>query len=144
MVTFDDIAAAIVARCNASSDFTTAVPGKAWLDRAGEIDSVPYAVFQIERTGNPEFESDGSYIQEFTIRMAVYSDVSATDPNAAQLAMADAINSNPTTWTALRDGNVMHCLPRGYDGKFDPTLRNSKDLFVSGAQWSMLVEGNLS
>ena len=142
MVTFDDIAVAVLARCAGSSAFTTAVPGKAWLDRAGEVDAIPYAVFGIERTGEPDFSSDGSYTQAFTIRMVVYSDQGATDPNAAQLAMADALNKNPTNWTALRDGGVMHCLPRGYDGRFDPRLRNAKDMFVSGAQWVMLIEGN--
>lgn len=142
MVTYDDIAVAIASRCTGSSVFGSAVPGKAWLDRADENVAAPYAVFGIDRAGAPEFSSDGSYTQAFTIRMAVYTD-SGTDPNEAQLAMADALNRNPTMWAALRAGQVMHCLPRGYDGRFAPQLRNAKDVFVSGAQWTMLVEGNL-
>lgn len=141
MVTLDDIAAAIVARCGASSAFTTAVPGKAWLERVDETAEAPYALFSIERDGQPEFQSDGSYMQAFTIRMAVYSDAGA-GPQAVQLAMASALNADPTGWAPLRDGNVMHCLPRGYDGKFDPKLRAAKDVFVSGGQWSMLIDGN--
>ncbi|HEY1191552.1 MAG TPA: hypothetical protein VGE74_28225 [Gemmata sp.] len=142
MVTFDDLAAAVVSRCSGSSAFTTAIPGGAWLERADESATAPYAVFGIEREGQPEFQSDGTYIQGFTIRMAVYSG-SGTDPNAAQLGMAAALNTDPTDWDSLRDGRVMHCLPRGYDGRFDPRLRSAKDVFVSGAQWSLLVDGNL-
>lgn len=141
MVTLDDIAAAVAGRCTASAAFAAAVPGGAWLERADENAPAPYAVFGVERDGPPEFCSDGSFMQGYTVRMAVYSD-SGSDPNAAQVAAAKALNADPTGWAALRDGRVMHCLPRGYDGRFEPRLRQAKDVFVSGAQWSLLVEGN--
>lgn len=143
MVTFDDIAAAVIARCTASSAFTTAIPGKAWLERVDENAAGVYALFGIERAGEPEIESSGTYLQRFMLRMAAYSDIRTANPQTAQLAMADAINTGPTDWDPLRDGKIVHCLPRGYDGQFDPTLRQASDVFVSGSQWELLVEGNL-
>ena len=141
MVTLDDIAAAVRARCDGSAPFTSAVPGKAWHERVEEGAAAPYALFNIERDGQPEFQSDGSFVQAYTVRMAVYSDADA-GPQAAQLAMAAALNADPTGWAPLRAGSVMHCLPRGYDGKFDPKLRAAQDVFVSGGQWALLIEGN--
>lgn len=142
MVTGDDLAVAILARCDAT--FQIAVPGKAWYLRADENAATPYSVFGIERAGEPEWQSDGSYLQEFAARMAAYSEQGAgVDPNVIQLAMAVAMNTAPTGWSALRAGRVLHCLPRGYDGRFAPQLRQSRDVFVSGAQWALLVEGTL-
>lgn len=144
MVTYDDIATAVVARCEASGDFAAAVPGKAWCERADEnAPAGTYAVFGIERLGDPEVFSDGSYLQRFTLRVATYSDIRSADPQAAQRAVAGAINTDPTGWDSLRDGRVVHCLPRGYDGKFDPKLRAASDVFIGGAQWELLIEGNL-
>lgn len=143
MITFDDIAAAVKARCDAAAEFAAALPGKAWPDRGPDAPAGVYAVFGVERAGDPEFASDGSYLQPFSLRMAAYSPVGTADPQAAQRAMAAAINPDPTAWNALRDGKVVHCLPRGYDGKFAPELRSAADVFVSAAQWELLIEGNL-
>ena len=143
MVTVDDIAAAVKGRCAGSAAFVAAVPGGAYFERPDEDAAAPYAVFGLDRADDPEFDSGGGYTQGFTLRMAVYSVVGTSDPQAAQLGMADALNTSPTDWAALRAGRVLHGLPRGYDGRFDPKLRNSADVFVSAAQWALLVEGNL-
>lgn len=141
MVTIDDIAAGVFDRTGGA--FLTAIPGKAWFGRVDENAASPYAVFGIERGGPPEFFSDGSYLQEWTLRMGAYTDQGVQDPNAVQLAIATAINTDPTSWSALREGRVLHCLPQGWDGRFAPELRHARDVFVAGGQWTLLIEGNL-
>ena len=143
MVTFDDLGAAIAARCAASAAFAAAVTGGLFFDRDDTDAATPYGVCGIERAGDPEFDSGGGYTQAFTVRMVVYAELAKKDANVIQLAMAAAMNTNPTGWAALRAGRVMHCLPRGYDGKYAPKLKDGKGVFVSGGQWSLLVEGNL-
>lgn len=141
MITVDDIAAAVASRCG--STFNATLTGKAWFGRADENAGYPYAVFTIERAGEAEFMSDGSYLQEWTVRMGAYTEQGVSDPNAAQQAMSAAMNADPTDWDSLRDGRVVHCLPQGFDGKFAPQLRRARDVFLSGGQWKLLVEGNL-
>jgi hypothetical protein len=154
MVTLDDIAAAVIARCAASSEFAAALPGGAHLDRGPDQPAGAYAVMTLERDGDPEWDSGGVYLQGYTLRMVAYtvqglrgdnatpqqaSDVRS--PQAAQLALAAALNVNPTAWDALRDGRVNVCLPRGYDGKHAPELREGRDVFAAAAQWHLLIEG---
>jgi hypothetical protein len=141
VITVDDIAEAVAARCGTA--FQAVVTGKAWFARADEAAATPYAVFTVERAGDAEFCSDGSYLQEWTVRMGAYTEQGATPPNNVQLAMAAALQADPTGWDALRDGRVLHCLPQGFDGRFAPQLRHARDVFISGGQWKLLVEGNL-
>ncbi len=145
MITLDDIAAAIVARYAASAELVAALPGKVWLDRAPDEPAGDYAVFALERAGTPEWESDGTYLAPWTLRMVAYTVQGRTGgstPQQVQLAMAAAYNANPTSWTALRDGRVNCCLPDGYDGKHAPNLRAGKDVFAAAGQWRLLLEGN--
>jgi len=138
VITADDIAAAVGAKLGATA------AGGAWFLRAAESADSPYEVFSVDRRGEPEFESDGSYLQEWTVRAAAYSDQGAgADPNDVQLAMAGAMSADPTGWPALRDGAVLHCLPDGFDGQFSPTLRRARDTFVAGGQWRLLVSGGV-
>lgn len=141
MITVDDLAEAVADRCG--TPFQAVVTGKAWYGRAGEATATPYAVFTIERAGDAEFMSDGSYLQEWIVRMGAYTEQGETPPNDVQRAMSVAMNAGPTAWDALRDGHVLHCLPQGFDGKFAPQLRRAADVFISGGQWKLLVEGNL-
>jgi hypothetical protein len=141
VITIDDLAAAVGDRCG--STFNATVTGKAWYARADENAATPYAVFTIERVGEPEYMSDGSYLQEFMVRMGAYTDQGVTDPNTVQQAMSVAMNAGPTSWNSLRDGRIVHCLPQGFDGKFAPQLRRGRDVFLAGGQWKLLVEGNL-
>ncbi len=126
-----------------ASAFTTAIPGKAWWLRAKSETRVPYAVFTFQENGSPEYVSDGSYTQNWTMRLGVYSDQAVSDPKVIQLAAVNAINVY-TVNVALRDGKILHVLPMGWDGKFAPQLRQASDVFVSGSQWSLLVNGNLA
>jgi hypothetical protein len=137
----------VIARCSASAAFAAALPGKAWLDRGPDTPAGAYAIFTLERDGEPEWFSDGSYLQGFTLRMVAYTVqglVVASTPQAVQLGMADALNKNPTTWDALRDGRVNCGLPASYDGKHEPQLRGGKDVFAAAGQWRMLIDGNLN
>lgn len=140
MITADDIAAAVLARLGTT--FQATVTGKAWYARADEAAAAPYAVFTLDRAGDPEWFSDGSYLQPWALRLGVYTEQGVTVPHDAQLAAATALNAGPTNWTALRDGTVFECLPQGFDGKFAPQLRRAKDVFVSGGQWRLVVSGN--
>jgi hypothetical protein len=154
VVTLDDIVAAVVARCTASSAFAAALPGGLHHDRGPESPTGAWGLLALERAGEPEFESDGTYLQEWTLRIVAYTvqglaaDYSQPQAGAvgasqaAQLALAAAMNTGPTTWAALRDGRVNVCLPRGYDGKHAPELREGKDVFAAAGQWSLLIEGN--
>jgi hypothetical protein len=102
-------------------------------------------VFTLEKDGEPEFDSAGEYLQGYVLRMAAYTrQGDTTTAQAAQLAMAAAMNSGPTSWDALRDGRVNVCLPRSYDGKHAPELREGRDVFAAAGQWWMLIEGNLA
>lgn len=142
MITLDDIAAGVLARLGAT--FEESVPGKAWFKRADENAAVPYAVFTVDRAGPAEWRSDGSYLQPWTLRVGVYTAQGATVPQAAQAAMAAALNPDPTAWPDLRDGKVFECLPEGFDGEFSPVLRDARDVFVSAGQWGLIVAGNLA
>lgn len=152
MITLDDLAAAVVARCAASAAFTAALPGGAWLDRGEDEPTGAYAVFTLALEGEPEWFSDGSYLRSYTLRMAAYTaqgvaptadpaQSQPSSPQAVQLAMADALNPGPTSWPALRAGSVNICLPRGYDGRHSEKLRGGKDVFVAAGQWMITVEG---
>lgn len=154
MVTLDDISAAVKARCAASSEFAAALPGGLWLDRGPDAPAGDYAIMTLERAGQPEWDSGGVYLQDWTLRIVTYvvlglrpdreTPLEAADANpaqAAQLALAAAINPNPTSWDALRAGSVNCCLPQGYDGKHEPELRESKDVFAAAGQWGLLIEG---
>lgn len=143
MTTTDDIAAAVVGRLEASPAVLAALPGGCWYERADEeADAGAYAVFGLERGGEPEWYSDGTYTVPYTLRIAAYSAQGAGDPGAVQRALAAALSVGPTEWGELESGRVLHCLARGYDGRFSPTLRSAADVFVSGAQWALLIEGD--
>lgn len=153
MITLDDLAAAVVARFAASADFAAALPGGCHHDRGPDAPGGAYAVFTLALDGEPEWFSDGSYLQGYTLRVACYTpqglraDYTPAQPGdgaaaqAAQLALAAALNPGPTTWAPLRAGRVNVCLPRGYDGKHAPELRSGKDVFVSAGQWHLIIEG---
>lgn len=144
MVTLDDIATAVKARCDASADFRAALPGGLHQDRGPDQPSGAYAVFTLALEGEPEWFSDGSYLQGYVLRLTAYTTLGKTDeptPQQVQLAMVAALNGSPATWDALRDGSVNICLPRGYDGKHDPQLREGKDVFAAADQWHLLIEG---
>ena len=104
----------------------------------------PYSVFLLEPAGEDEFNSDGSYLQTYTLRISSYYRQGTDPPNAAPLALVAAINTAPTVWTALRAGTVLHCLPGAWDGKFDDHLRQGAGVFVPVGQWEMLVNGDLT
>jgi hypothetical protein len=147
MVMLDDLCAAVLARTQGAPAFALALPGGAWLDRGPDTPTGAYAIFSFERSGDPEWISDGTYLADFTLRIVAYAPQGATPastPQAAQQAMAAAINVNPTAWAPLRAGFVNLCLPMGYDGKHDPSLRQGKDVFAAAGQWKMTIEGNLS
>lgn len=140
----DDIATAVKARCDASAEFAAALPGGLHQDRGPDQPAGAYAVFALTLEGDAEWFSDGSYLQGHTLRMTAYTTLGKTGeptPQAVQLAMAAALNPGPTEWDALRDGGVNVCLPKGYDGKHDPALREGKDVFAAAGQWHLLIEG---
>lgn len=144
MITIDDIAAAVKSRCDANAAFIAAIPGLSWFARADEQATEPYAVFTIEPDGTPDYDTAGLMVAKYLLRMGVYSDQgkSGHDPQAIQLAMAGAL---PVTgWSALRDGKVMHCLPRPFGGRFSPVLRAARDVFLSQGQWLLMVSGATS
>lgn len=143
MTTADDIAAAIVNRLEGSAAVLTALPGGCWYGRADEqAPAGAYAVFALEIAGDAEWYSDGTFTCPYTLRVAAYSAQGSGDATAIQRALAEALSTSPTDWGDLEQGRVLHCLPRGYDGKFSPTPRSAADVFVSGAQWSLLIEGD--
>lgn len=145
MVTLDDVAEVVKARCAAAPRFAAALPGGAWFGRGPDEPAGNYAVFTLAAEGDAAVESDGSFTQTYGLRIGAYSyqgAAEATSSAAAQLALAAALGADPTDWDALRDGRVMHCLPRGFDGKFDPAQRDGRDVFVSGGRWALLIEGN--
>ena len=146
MVTLDDLAEAVTARFAASGDCAAALPGGIHLDRGPDPPAGDYAVFRLELDGEPEWFSDGGYLQGYTLRIAAYTvqgREGSNTPGGVQRALAACFNANPTTWAALGDGagSVNVCLPRGYDGKHDPELRAGKDVFQSAGQWHLLIEG---
>lgn len=143
MTTIDDIAAGVVGRLESSAAVLAALPGGCWFGRADEQgEPGAYAVFQLEISGDPEWYSDGTFTATYTLRVAAYSAQGTGDASAVQRALAEALSTEVTEWGDLEAGRVLHCLPRGYDGKFSPTLRSAADVFVSGAQWSLLIEGD--
>ncbi len=147
MVTLDDIAAGVRSRCTALAQFATALPGGLWLDRGPDTPTGDYAIFTLERAGEPEFDSAGEYLQPWTLRMVGYTVQGLTGgstPQQVQLAMDAAITPGPTSWDDLRAGNVNCCLPQGYDGKHESRLREGKDVFAGAGQWALLIEGNLN
>ncbi len=146
MITLDDLAAGVKARCAAAAEFAAALPGGAWHDRGPDAPAGNYAVFKLELAGEPEFDSSGAYLQGYTLRVAAYSylgESPATAPQATQLALASALNAGPSSWAALRAGRVMSCLPKGYDGEHADRLREGRDVFASAGQWSLIVDGSL-
>lgn len=142
MTTVDDIAAAVVNRLEGSAAVLAALPGGCWNGRADEQSDGAYAVFQLELSGEPEWYSDGTFTANYVLRVAAYTAQGTGDASAVQRALADALSTSVTDWGDLEAGRVLHCLPRGYDGKFSPTLRSAADVFVSGAQWGLLIEGD--
>lgn len=132
----------VAAHLKDSGAFAAANPGGVWYARAEEGIPYPYSVFGVERAGPPEWVSDGSYTQPWTVRVAVYTATGEADPQAGQLGVGNALNTDPTAWYALRDGVVMEVLPEGFDGEFSPTLARSQDVFAAGGQWALIVEGN--
>jgi hypothetical protein len=98
----------------------------------------------IEREGDAEWFSDGSYLQGYALRVVCYAAngrAAGETPQAAQLALAAALNPGPTTWDALRAGRVNLCLPRGYDGRHAPELREGRDVYAAAGQWALTIEG---
>lgn len=145
MITLDDLAKVIVDRYTASAELVAALPGKVWLDRAPDEPAGDYAVFTLERAGSSEWESDGTYLAPWTLRVVAYTVQGRTGgstPQQVQLALAAAYNADPTGWAALRAGRVNCCLPDGYDGKHAPNLREGRDVFAAAGQWQLTVEGN--
>lgn len=143
MTTVDDIAAAVISRLEGSAAVLTALPGGCWNGRADEeAPAGAYAVFALEREGEPEWYSDSTFTAQYTLRIAAYSAQGSGDATAIQRALAEALSANPNDWGDLEQGRVLHCLARGYDGKFSPTLRSAADVFVSGAQWALMIEGD--
>lgn len=142
MTTVDDIAAAVVNRLEGSAAVLAALPGGCWNGRADEQSEGAYAVFALEREGDPEWYSDGTFTATYVLRVAAYTAQESGDATAVQRALADALSVDLTEWGDLEAGRVLHCLPRGYDGKFSPVLRSARDVFVSGAQWALLIEGD--
>lgn len=143
MTTVDDIAAAVVSRLEGNAEVAAALPGGCWYGRADEqAPAGAYAVFALETAGEAEWYSDGTFTCPYTLRVAAYSAQGTGDATAIQRALAGALSVGPTGWGDLEQGRVLHCLARGYDGKFSPTLRSAADVFVSGAQWALLIEGD--
>jgi hypothetical protein len=142
MITLDDVANVFEAQLAATPAYLTAVPGDTLYDRGPDTTSAwPYGIFNVTAKGGPEnINSDGSYLQTFTIRLAVYAVNSLTPTYPIEQAI-NALNTNPTGWPALRAGNILHVLPAMWDGKYAPQLREAQDVFLIGYQWDMLANG---
>lgn len=141
MITLDDLAAGVRDRAAAAPEIAAALPGGLFLDRGPERPAGAYAVFTLERAGDPEWFSDGSYLQAFTLRVVAYTSQDRGTPAAAQLALAAAFNPQPTPWAALRKGRVLSGMPQGYDGRHAPDLREGLDVFAGAGQWRLVVDG---
>lgn len=131
----DQVATLVGNRCVASTVFQAAITGGTFYGRAPDVPvSYPYAVFWFDRDGNPFRQTDGSSVQRYTLRMAVYCLPGAT-ASGSETGMNDAVTKNPTGWGAP----VMQCLEVPFDGKFAKELRQAQDVFVVGGQWVMTL-----
>lgn len=143
-ITRSDVSKVFGDRLAASPEFAAAVPGRAWADQGPDVpDAYPYGVFKVEKVGGPEINSDQTYTQEFAVTLAVYAPMATTvtDPQSIELAIAAAVNGNPTNWAALRSGSVLHSIPQGFDGKYADRLRQGQNVFVVGETWHLLCSG---
>lgn len=151
MVTADDVADLVKARLEATSGYATALPGKGWWDRGPDEPSYAYEVHTIEG-GEKELFSGAAYLQPWTLSFAAYCPIGETgvNPQAVEQLLNSAFGTDAANTAlqavALRNATekVLHCLPRVDSASFASTLRDGRDVFVIGAVYELLIQGDKS
>lgn len=150
MINVDDVAALILARTQAVATFTSAVPGKAWLDQGPDTpDGYPYWVFKL-KAGQAEVFSGTAYKQAWVVEGMAYCPVGATGVNLQNVQQALAAcfvtdaGKAAMKAAALRSATekVLHTRPLQPAGQFDKTLREGRDVALVGYAFEVLVQGD--
>lgn len=152
MITVDDIAGAVKARCDAVTNFTTAVPGAAWFGTGPDAPAgYPYLVFTVE-AGEARVASGTAYVQAFVAKLAAYAPVGASGVNPQNVAKAldecfgTAAGQTAMKASVLRNAaeRILHSRPLAPSGAFDKSRREGRDVFVVGAGYELLAQGDRS
>lgn len=152
MVTPDDVAKVVLDRLAAVTSSSTICPGGHWFDRGPDDPAgYPYDVFRVE-AGPARIVSEFYCFQSWTIRLAGYAPVGETGVTVANVEklfldalITDAANTALRAVSLRNTGEaVIHGLQSAAEGRYDPTLREGRDVFVAGLTAELLVMGLLS
>ena len=152
MVTIDDIATVVAARLAAVVGASTTCPGGHWFGRGPDSPSgYPYDVFAVEAQA-ARATSGALYDQTFVVRLAGYCPIGDTGVNVQAVAQLfhDALVSIAAN-TAIRavslrsaTEKVLAGRPSAARGEYDRSLRDGKDVFVTGLTAEIVVVGDRS
>lgn len=136
----------------AALDAQTALRGKAWPHRGPDVpDAYPYVVVKVRPQAAETF-SGSRYVQKFMVQAAAYIPLGPAaegDPTRedAMKALAAALTtSTAAVVTTLRNAGerVLHAIPSTADERFDPRLREGKDVLVAEVTAELLCQGDRS
>jgi hypothetical protein len=146
VITTEDINTVVVAALNAQ----TAIPGKAHPGRGpDEPTAYPYVVFMVTPDAAETF-SGARYVQKWRVRAAAYIPVGAPDAvsvadTLAALNTALAITAAAVVANLRNPGEkVMSTRPVMSEEKYEPTLRQGKDVLAAGVTAELLCQGDRS
>jgi hypothetical protein len=139
---------------SANVPFGAALPGGAWLDRGPDTPTgYPYAVYRVEAQPT-DLAFDDAYLGRFTCTIAAYVPLDATAPprdtpdvqQAIFTALVTDSANDAFMGLALRNPTegIRASKTKNPEGKYDPTMRNGRDVFMSGLTWEITVQGDRS
>lgn len=151
MITWDDIAGAVIARQAAVTGYSTTLPGGAYAGRGPSTDPAgyPYSVAQIE-SGPAKSDGGNGYVQTWTVKLAAYAPIGDTgvSPQSVEQLFNNALVS-ATGIAGLRAASLRNAGDKILSAKLVPgkseyvkELRQGRDVFVCGLAAELLVQGD--
>lgn len=146
MTSVDDVGVWFKAHWNLNATLPAIVTAGIWNERvfeqAGVSPRAPYAVFMVDRGGVSNLSSGMTGLVDFTVSIAVYTDMNeGVDKNAVESAV-DLLMKPVPSYTTLRSGVVWKVAPSSSSAKFEAFLRNTNDVLVSRSAWRVTVLTN--
>lgn len=152
MVTVDDIGALVKTRLAAVTGQATTCPGGHWFDRGPDVpDAYPYDVYRV-KAGRTGLTTGSLCIQTFIVDLVGYCPIgeSGVNPQSVEQLFHTALVSDAaqTALLAYSLRNLTEKVLCGRvvqsEGKFDPDLRDAKDVFAPSLTVEIIVQSDRS
>lgn len=141
VVTPDDVAAGFKALWDASHvPDASVIPNGLHYGRPPGTTQPPYGVFTVEEGDAEEF-SGRTYIQPFTVKVAIYAQSGASGPDTdTKRRECEAAFRRTSAMVVPNADQVLHVKPAGGGVEYAAQMREGQNVVVASGAWEVLIQ----